>query len=107
MTTPFQTQTERKARKDHRCTWCLGKIREGETYIRYKGRWDDYWYDEKCCVECDRLLDLLGRQWGGWWDPDDGPSPGFVDEWAADVFEVRSPELIEALASYTQRRPRG
>ncbi len=40
------------ARKDHRCTGCLGTIKKGERYVRHTMADDTIW-TTKLCVKCD------------------------------------------------------
>jgi hypothetical protein len=42
----------RKARRDHRCTYCGEGIASGETYVFQKGNYDDRWYESKMHHEC-------------------------------------------------------
>ena len=59
MTPPTLHRRElRKARKEHRCEECSGKIIVGEAYENVFGIWDGSTYT---CKTCQRCVDL--RQW--------------------------------------------
>jgi hypothetical protein len=45
----------RRARKEHRCCECGGKILSGESYNYHCGVWDGQGRSFKVCVDCDRL----------------------------------------------------
>lgn len=51
----------RRARKEHRCCECGGKIAKGETYNYHSGVWDNQGRSFKVCVDCDRLRDELNK----------------------------------------------
>lgn len=45
----------RRARKEHRCCECGGKILKGESYNYHSGVWDGQGRSFKVCPECDLL----------------------------------------------------
>ena len=51
------TSIMRKARKEHQCNFCLGKINKGDIYL-YDTLKDGDFYTWKTCKHC---LDLLAR----------------------------------------------
>lgn len=51
----------RRARKEHRCCECGGKILKGESYNYHSGVWDNQGRSFKVCPECDLLRDELDK----------------------------------------------
>ena len=45
----------RKARKEHACCECKGKILKGEVYNHFSGIWEGRAGRYRTCVECDRI----------------------------------------------------
>ena len=48
-------QSERKARKEHKCCECKSKIVKGETYVYTVGVWDHEFDSFKQCLACCEL----------------------------------------------------
>jgi hypothetical protein len=48
----FNQAEDRKARKDHRCTYCGEDINKGDVYVFQKGNWDGRWFESKMHPEC-------------------------------------------------------
>lgn len=46
-------ETQRRARKDHRCDACDGLIGAGEVYLVHFSVYEDHPTSEKMCVECE------------------------------------------------------
>lgn len=58
----FYSQEERIARKEHRCSLCNGTISIAEKYIRYAGRYDGIYFDDKYHVTCQAVInEYCGR----------------------------------------------
>lgn len=51
----------RRARKEHRCCECRGKIPKGESYNYHSGVWDGQGRSFKVCADCDLLRDELNK----------------------------------------------
>jgi hypothetical protein len=58
-----------KARKQHRCEFCLGPIPKGEVHCQYKGIWEGDWQNWRMHDECYEDYTLN-------WDWQDGFMPG-------------------------------
>jgi lipocalin len=52
MTDFYNPSETRKARKDHRCTYCGEVINKGDDYTFQKGHYDGAWYELKMHPEC-------------------------------------------------------
>src|SRR5579859_6007983 len=52
---------QRKARKEHKCCECLGKILPGERYHYHHGIWDGEPGYYKVCTDCEKLRAELDR----------------------------------------------
>jgi hypothetical protein len=50
----YQAQTP-KARKNHHCCECAGKIKIGEVYFQHCGVWEGDFFTYKNCVDCYHL----------------------------------------------------
>ena len=48
----FYTETHPKARKEHTCHICRGKIRKGERYSRESGKYEGEFSDRVTCKLC-------------------------------------------------------
>ena len=48
-----------KARKEHVCDLCGSKIRLGQTYERYSGKYDGNMFDLKYCLNCEKVIDAF------------------------------------------------
>ena len=51
------SEDEIKARKEHKCCECGGKIKPGETCYLAKGKWGDRWASYKTCINCKSIRD--------------------------------------------------
>lgn len=49
---PVWRETERKARKEHKCSCCRRRIGPGETYLDHFSVFDGGPHREKMCAEC-------------------------------------------------------
>ena len=54
-------QESRRARKEHRCCECGGRIVKGESYNYHSGVRDNQGRSFKVCVDCDRLRDFMNK----------------------------------------------
>lgn len=52
----FWTIREPIAKKDHVCDLCGERIRTGERYVRFSGKYDGWMFDHKHHIVCDRLI---------------------------------------------------
>ena len=52
-----------KARKQHVCTECGGKILPGEEYEYYSGTWDGEADTFKTCLDCKSVRDVFFKSW--------------------------------------------
>lgn len=84
------------ARKPHKCCECHGVIRQGETYHRFWGIWDDP-ATFKVCDDCEALRAEIDK--GS--DPDEVTPYGYLCE---SVFEYRDGPIARYIAI---RRKRG
>lgn len=57
MSLDFSTSYHHIAKKQHICNLCGEAIKIGEKYLRYSGKYDDYFFDEKYCADCENCLD--------------------------------------------------
>jgi hypothetical protein len=48
----YNPSESRKARKDHRCSYCGETINKGRAYTFQKGNWDGRWFESKMHDEC-------------------------------------------------------
>jgi len=71
--------TEPKARKEHKCCECGGKIYKGEKYVLTKGIWDGEPATYKTCRDCYNLREKIIR---------DGMSEFYYTELREDAKEV-------------------
>lgn len=68
----FYSQTERKARKEHRCSVCQGTISIAEKYIHYVGRYDGIFFDDKYHLTCQAVInEYCGRNGVDVYDSED------------------------------------
>lgn len=87
----------RKARKDHKCYECQGKINIGESYNYHHGIWSGEPEDFNVCLECDELR----------FDVNEGAA---YDETAAfgslyeHVFESQDLEFMKRYVALRQKR---
>lgn len=71
----LKTET-RKARKEHNCGLCKGKINQGENYVyQFIVDGSDNW-DFKMHEKCD----YISQQLWNWFSPDEGITSDFFDE---------------------------
>lgn len=99
------TEKNRKARKEHRCTICGGRIASGERYAYRSGICDREPFSEKSCAAClddDRQFSHAHHVSGvGGWLPDlldeciAEREPGW-EKWAAMRERMRSRRLPPA-----------
>ena len=75
------SDTKPKARKDHRCSCCLGLIRKGVTYSRTTCIYDGRMYDWLSCPGCDDIASAVFN-WIAY--ADEGVTADDYDEWARD-----------------------
>lgn len=52
----FYTETQRKARKVHKCYWCRDEIKPGEKYWCCAGVFQDNFDSRKECNRCHELI---------------------------------------------------
>jgi hypothetical protein len=57
----YQSRTP-KARKNHRCCECAGKIKIGEVYFRHSGVWEGDFFTYKNCDDCEHLRAELNEE---------------------------------------------
>ena len=72
---------DRKARKEHRCDYCGGKIKKGEIYDWSKHVYDGELYEWKCHKKCSLIVSEI---WD-YVDPDEGMSEDDFSEGCRDV----------------------
>lgn len=72
---PFETvcETERKARKPHRCDCCSGIISAGETYLNHFSKFEGEINSEKMCAACLRDRKDFVDEHGFFTTPSDTP----------------------------------
>jgi hypothetical protein len=58
--------TDRKARKEHRCTECYRVIPVGEIYLNEGCLWDGRKDTYKICSHCQVVRNWLSAECGGW-----------------------------------------
>ena len=67
----FETATQPKARKQHKCYLCGGPIVYGERYFRHSGKCDGEFFDYCYHDECSDLIDSYSREFNETeWDHD-------------------------------------
>jgi hypothetical protein len=70
----FFSRTERKARKQHACDACDGKIQPGERYVveSFVAARGERAESQKCCMPCDQIIEefMLAH--------DSGPFPAYA-----------------------------
>ena len=66
----FSNSVERKARKEHHCSWCSEKIEKSERYVYMSGCGDDGFWQTKLHIECHEALSKIpqGTDWDDWDD---------------------------------------
>jgi len=66
----FSRKESRKARKEHICDECMGKISPGEEYVIITGRWEGEFDSYKFCRGCDNIRSSCGCKpvLGSLWD---------------------------------------
>lgn len=77
------SESQPKARTEHRCCECRGRIYPGERYSLFRGCWDGRWSTFKTCEDCVALrkdIDATIK------DADDRPPFGNIYE---HVFDCR------------------
>ena len=57
----FYTETECKARKQHKCEWCRKIIEVGEVYIKTFAIWQGDLQNRKDCRQCHDLINAMSR----------------------------------------------
>jgi hypothetical protein len=56
MMSDFYTETLRKARKSHKCSWCKDEIKPGDDYVYAGGVFDGNFSMRKECLKCNLLI---------------------------------------------------
>lgn len=87
----------RRARKEHRCCECGGKILSGETYNYHSGVWDGQGRSFKVCPECDLLRNELNKDR----DFEDTVVFGGLVE---DVHDLDEPAITDRLLGIMRKR---
>lgn len=87
----------RRARKEHRCCECRGKILKGESYNYHSGVWDSQGRSFKVCVDCDLLRDFMNK---GRDIEDRAPFGGLVD----DILAVGDPATDRRMVEIMKKR---
>ena len=59
-------ETERKARKPHKCSCCRRQIRPGETYMTHFSIFEGVCIDGKCCADCEKDRQEFAAAHGGY-----------------------------------------
>lgn len=67
----------RRARKEHKCYCCLGKIKPGEHYHAHEVLFDGRWDRMKVCSDCEAMRNKMNK---GKRDPDDMEWPETVQD---------------------------
>jgi hypothetical protein len=67
-----------KARKEHRCDCCRGRIRPGERYMKVSAVYDGSASTEKACPRCRLALERFGKEHRY------TPSPSSFEEYLAE-----------------------
>ncbi len=89
--------TPRRARKEHHCCECRGKILKGESYNYHSGVWDGQGRSFKVCVDCDRLRGELNKDR----DFEDAVVFGGLTE---AVHDLDDPTIAERLLGIMRKR---
>lgn len=71
-----------KARKEHTCSYCGSKIIPGEMYNRSVNINDNYFYEWKSHLNCQKLAHLLYYKWAG----EEGMSDDDFNEGVRDMY---------------------
>lgn len=71
------SESNPKARKQHRCCECRGFIQPGEKYHVFKGIWEGEASTWKSCEDCQQLRNEIGKNIS---DPEDYPAFGLLSE---------------------------
>jgi hypothetical protein len=87
-----------KARKEHKCFECRGKISIGEKYHKHHGIWDGSAADYKVCDDCEALRKDADKDCSC---VEDGTAFGELYE---TVFESREPEFIKRFMDIQRKR---
>lgn len=72
-------ETHHRARKEHKCWECGGKIIAGETYVIASGVWDGRGDSFKYCLACKEVLNAFGAAHKGTY-PEIGNLEGALQE---------------------------
>jgi len=59
-------ETERKARKTHKCTECRREINKGERYLTIASLCDSKWWNYRHCQHCQASTAWLNKECGGY-----------------------------------------
>lgn len=86
------SQTERRARKDHRCCDCGRIIAKGERHTYATGLMEDSWYEYRACAHCMAAAGWLMRMCNGWMWEHVGEELG--DHWREGYRNVALGRLI-------------
>lgn len=68
-------KTTRRARREHKCTWCGADIKRGEEYIRWLSIDEDHGFTNKMHVDCNKASDDDYLQCGEGYMPYDNERP--------------------------------
>lgn len=63
--TDFSSDATVRARKPHRCLWCMDEIRVGERHHRAGGKWEGEWQDWRMHLECVEAHHREDKESGG------------------------------------------
>ena len=77
----FYDSSTPKAKKEHTCDLCNQRIKVGEKYSRFRGKYDGDWIDIKHHLLCDRICRAYCD-----WANDDEYSNDCVQDWLHDEY---------------------
>ena len=107
MKAQFASSRPVRARKTHTCMECLRAIRPGEFYLREAGCWEGDFWQQKTCMHCGALRELVAEVDGGYMENYYG---GLVS-WVTDlVTEFKcGPTLLRGAVNFKRKwqRPDG
>lgn len=110
-------ETQRRARKPHRCNACHGPIGEGEIYLVHFSKFEGYVSSEKMCVECELARQEFADAHNGvLWSPsimramlteciDEGATADEEGGTIVDPEDARWQMMVEAMDARRQPRP--
>jgi hypothetical protein len=87
----FHNHSQRRARKEHRCSECHGGIRSGEIYSVFTGVFEGDFYSIKMCAHCGPAYEAANKE--SWRVGGEGLEFGSLHE---DVFESHDAERMAA-----------